>query len=434
MNLAEAYLLLFVLLVVVAAASVFFKSRMSMVTPIIFAACAVVTLVAQMGVRVREIVEGPFAYLDNAMWILCGAMFSCLLYENGTFQYIFQKLAARKRNPVLQLFLLVLFIAIPGMLTGIAAVSVLTTGLIAGKYLLSKGVEKAKAVEVVAVGAVLGVILPPLCMPGMITVIAHGPAGYPGSYEGYFLPCLVAALPALVVYCAISGSRVLGEVEAFAGGEEAGSPVCLVPLIVVALLLIGHNFLYFVMPFLGYPIIYTIGFVLAVFLKAKSANPLEAAAGGARAAAVEVALMFAFGAATETLTLVGTMGTVSAHMAILNVSGILQAMVLLALVLAVGTLLGPGVAFVLGAFADYIVVEAMYGNTEMALFAMGLVLTVTMFTSLRGSIVEQAGQALEVAGVDGKDVLKKTWLPVALVVLVAVVYAAARVACKGLMI
>ena len=84
MNLAEAYLLL-------------------LVTPIIFAACAVVTLVAQMGVRVREIVEGPFAYLDNAMWILCGAMFSCLLYENGTFQYIFQKLAARKRNPVLQL-------------------------------------------------------------------------------------------------------------------------------------------------------------------------------------------------------------------------------------------------------------------------------------------------------------------------------------------
>ena len=45
-----------------------------------------------------------------------------------------------------------------------------------------------------------GVILPPLCMPGMITVIAHGPAGYPGSYEGYFLPCLVAALPALVVF------------------------------------------------------------------------------------------------------------------------------------------------------------------------------------------------------------------------------------------
>lgn len=434
MNLAEAYLLLFVLLVIVAAASVFFKSRISMVTPIIFAACAVVTLVAQMGVRVREIVEGPFAYLDNAMWILCGAMFSYLLYENGTFQYIFQKLAARKRSPVLQLFLLVLFIAIPGMLTGIAAVSILTTGLIAGKYLLSKGVDKAKAVEVVAVGAILGVILPPLCMPGMITVIAHGPAGYPGSYEGYFLPCLVAALPALIVYCAVSGSRILGTVEASGDGEKSGSPICLIPLIVVALLLIGHNFLYFVMPFLGYPIIYTIGFVLAIFLKAKSANPLEAAAGGARAAAVEVALMFAFGAATETLTLVGTMGTVSAQMAILGANDILQAMVLMALALVLGTVLSPCVAFVLGAFADYIVVEAMHGNTEMALFAMGLILSVTLFTSLRGGIVEQAGQALEVTGVAGKDVLKKTWLPVVLMVLVAVIYTAARVACKGLMI
>ena len=278
MNLAEAYLLLFVLLVVVAVASVFFKNRVAMVTPMIFVACAVVTLVAQMGVRVREIVEGPFAYLDNAMWILCGAIFSWMLYENGTFQFIFQKIASRKRGNVLQLFFLVLFIAIPGMLTGIAGVSILTTGVIAGKYLLDKGVEKAKAVEVVAVGALLGVILPPLCMPGMITVIAHGPAGYPGSYEGYFLPCLVAALPALVVYCAVSGNRILEKVESWDAKQAGGSAACLVPLAVVALLLIGHNFLYFVMPFLGYPVIYTIGIVLALILKARSVNPLEAAA------------------------------------------------------------------------------------------------------------------------------------------------------------
>ena len=434
MNLAEAYLLLFVMLVVVAVASVFFKNRVAMVAPVIFVACAVVTLVAQMGVRVREIVEGPFAYLDNAMWILCGAIFSWMLYENGTFQFIFQKIASRKRGNVLQLFFLVLFIAIPGMLTGIAGVSVLTTGVIAGKYLLDKGVEKAKAVEVVAVGAILGVILPPLCMPGMITVIAHGPAGYPGSYEGYFLPCLVAALPALVVYCAVSGSRILDKVESWDAKQAGGSAVCLVPLAVVALLLIGHNFLYFVMPFLGYPVIYTIGIVLALILKAKSVNPLETAAAGTRAAAVEVALMFAFGAATETLTLVGTVGTVSAHMAILGTSEMLQAVGLLLLVLVVGVVLGPCVAFVLGAFSDYIIVEAMYGNTEMALFAMGLVLCTTLFASLRGGLVEQAGQALEVTGVSNQDVLKKTWLPVVLVVVVAVVYAVARVACKSLMI
>jgi len=432
--LVEAYLLVFVLLVVVAVASVFFKGRMAMVTPIIFLACAVVTLVAQMGVRIREIVEGPFAYLDGAMWILCGAMFCWMLYENGTFQYIFQKIAAHKRHNVLQLFILVLFIALPGMLTGIAGVSILTTGVIVGKYLLDQNVEKAKVVEVVAIGTVLGVVLPPLCMPGMLTVVAHGPSGYPGSFEGYFVPCLVAALPAMVVYCAISGNRILGQVESWQAKEEGGSPLCLIPLIVVAILVVCHNFLYFVMPFLGYPLIYTIGFVLAIFLKAKSANPLTAASSGVRAAAVETALMFAFGAATETLTLVGTSGTVSAQMAILGVNEVFEVIVVLALILVVGTVLNPCVSFTLGGFGVYLVVEAMYRNTEMAMFAVGLVLCVTLFTSLRGGIVDQTGEALGVTGVSTKDVLKKTWLPMVLIVLVAVIYAAARAACKGLMI
>lgn len=433
MNLTEAYLLLFVMLVVIAVASVFFKSRMVAVTPIMFVACAIVTLVAQMGIRIREIAEGPVAYLDSSMWILCGAAFSFLLYENGTFQFIFQKIVGNKRNAVLQLMLLVLFIAIPGMLTGTALISIATTGLMVGRYLLNKGVEKAKAVEVVAVSAMFGVILPPLCMPAMLTTIAHGPSGYPGSFEGHFVPCLVVALPALIVYCAISGRRILGEMEAQAA-ETKGSALCLIPLVVVALLVIGHNFLYFVMPFLGYPLIYTIGFVLAIFLKAGSANPLEAAASGIRAAATEVALMCAFGAVTEVFTLVGVSGTLSTHMVLLGVNAIFEALVLLALILVLGTLLGPCVGFAMATIGTYLVVEAMYGNTEMAMLAVGIITALTLFTSLRGGLVEQAGNALEVTGVSGKDVLKKTWIPVVLMVLVAVIYIVARVACKALMI
>lgn len=434
MNLAEAYLLLFVLLVVVAVASVFFKGRMDRVTPCVFVACAIATLVAQMGVRVREIVEAPFAYLDNAMWLLCGGAFCWILYENGTFQYIFQKIVGNKRHNVLQLFLLVLFIAIPGMLTGTAAISVLTTGVIAGKYLLDKGVDKAKVVEVVAVGAGLGVLLPPLCMPAMLTVIAHGPAGYLGSFEGYFVPCLVAALPALVVYCAISGKRILDSVDSWQAEEKGGSPTCLIPLIVVALLVIGHNFLYFIMPFLGYPVFYIIGFVLAIFLKAKNANPLAAALDGIRAVAVETALMFAFASVTEVLTLVGTMGTISAQMAILNVDSVLQGVLMLLLTLVLGTVLGPCVGIIMGSFGTYIVMEAMYGKTEMAMLAVGIVLSMTLFTSLRGGVVDQTSEALGVNGVSGLDVLKKTWLPVVLIVLVAVIYLSARAACRILMI
>ncbi len=434
MNVTEAYLLLFVLLAVVAVVSVFFKNRIAWVAPAIFVACAIVTLLAGMGLRYREIVEGPFAYLDSLMWVLCGSMFSYLLYQNGTFQYIFQKITAKKRGPALQMLLLVLFIAIPGMITGTASAGILTTGLMAGKYLLSKGVEKAKAVEVVAVGALFGVVLPPLCMPAMLTTIATTQQGYPGAFEGFFLPCLIVALPALVVYSVMAGGRVLDGVEADASIKPAGGPVCLVPLIVVALLVFGHNFLYFVMPFLGYPLIYTIGFVLAVFLKAGKANPLESAAEGARVVAPELALMCAFGAAMETLTLVGTNGTLSAQMAILGVNGTLQTLVLAALVLVGGTLLGPCFAVVLATVANYLMTEALYGATDMPMLAMGMVVAVTLFTALRGGVVDLAGQALEVSGVSGSGVRKMAAVPVVLLLAVTVVYFVARAACASLMI
>ena len=107
MHVAESCLYLAVLLAIVAAASVFFKNRMELVTPVIFHACAVVTLIAGVGLRFREIVEGPFAYLDSSMQVLCGAAFCYLLYKNGTFDYIFGKIIAKKRGAVLQLMLLV---------------------------------------------------------------------------------------------------------------------------------------------------------------------------------------------------------------------------------------------------------------------------------------------------------------------------------------
>ena len=435
MNLTEAYLLLFVLLAVVAVLSVFFKNRIALVAPLVFVVCAIVTLLAGMGVRVREIVEGPFAYLDNAMQILAGAAFVFLLYHNGTLEYIFQKIVGRKRGNVLQLLFLTLFVALPAMLTGVALTSVLSTGLMVGKYLMDKGADKAKAVEVVAVGS-------PLCMPTMLTVIAHGPNGYLGSFEGYFVPCLVIALPALVVYCAISGRRILEDVQADPDREKAGGPVCLVPLIVVALLLISHNFLYFIMPFLGYPLIYTIGFILAVFLKAKSANPLTAAAEGMRSAAPELVLMYAFASVTEVLTLVGSVGTISAQFALATAASTLNsattgtflAVGLCVLVLIAGTFFGPALAVCIAAAGDFLLVEALYGNTEMAMFGLGAVLAISMFTSLRGGIVDLTSQALGADGVSGKSVVVKNVIPVILVCVVAVVYIVARVAAKALMI
>ena len=198
MNLTEAYLLLAVMLAVVAVVSVLFKGKSGLIAPLIFVAGLITALVAGLGFRLREVTEGPFVFVDTLMWVLCGAAFSYLLYVNGTFQFLFAKVVGKKRSPAAQMFILILFIGLPGMITGTALASVATTGLMAGRYLLDKGMEKSKVVEVVTVGALMGMLLPPLCVPAMAPTTARQGL-YPGAFEGYFLPILILALPALFV-------------------------------------------------------------------------------------------------------------------------------------------------------------------------------------------------------------------------------------------
>lgn len=218
MNLTEAYLLLAVMLAVVAVVSVLFKGKSGLIAPLIFVAGLITALVAGLGFRLREVTEGPFVFVDTLMWVLCGAAFSYLLYVNGTFQFLFAKVVGKKRSPAAQMFILILFIGLPGMITGTALASVATTGLMAGRYLLDKGMEKSKVVEVVTVGALMGMLLPPLCVPAMAPTIARQGL-YPGAFEGYFLPILILALPALIVYCCRPGPPGAGGVGS---GREHG--------------------------------------------------------------------------------------------------------------------------------------------------------------------------------------------------------------------
>lgn len=430
MNLTEPLLLLVVLLAIVAVASVFFKSRMTWVTPVVFLGCAVITLVAGMGIKIREIVEGPFVYLDSSMQILTGAAFCYLMYKNGTFQFLFDKIIAKKRGGFVQMLLLVLFIGLPGMISGSALVCVATTGMMAGKYLLDKGVDKAKVVEVVSVASVLGMLMPPLCGPAMMTTIARQ-GGYPGSFEGFFVPLLVATLPILIVYCIMAGGRILGDVEA-AEVEKKGSAICLLPMLVVAVLVICHNFTYTVTPFLGYPLIYTIGFVLAIVLKVESANPLISAADGMRAAAVEVAAMCAFASVVEILTVVGTNGTIAAWYTINKPDVNVYSLALMAVVLVLGYVLGPVMGITFAGFAVYVITVAI-SNDGIVMMGMAMVLALVYLTCLRGGIVDQTSEALGVSGVSSKTVFGKVLVPAILMLVMAVVFVVARASLAGLM-
>jgi len=47
------------------------------------------SLVAGMGIRFREIVEGPFGFLDSSLNVVCASVFVWLLYVGGCFDSLF---------------------------------------------------------------------------------------------------------------------------------------------------------------------------------------------------------------------------------------------------------------------------------------------------------------------------------------------------------
>ena len=59
-------------------------------------------------------------------------------------------------------------LAIPGMITGSSTAAVLTTGALVAPVLLKLGVQLQKTAAVIAMGAIYGMIAPPISLPAMI--------------------------------------------------------------------------------------------------------------------------------------------------------------------------------------------------------------------------------------------------------------------------
>ena len=438
MNLTEPILLFFVMCAIMAVASVLFKGKWGMIAPVMFVTSLVIMLVAGQGFQLRVATEGPFAYIDTVMWVMTGAGLVFALYRNGTFEFLFNKIIAAKRGNFVQMLLLVLFIGLPGMITGSALACVATTGLMAGKYLLDKGVEKAKVVELVAVGSLLGMMMPPLSITGMGIYISRSGI-YPAAWEGLFLPMLIVTVPALIVYSIMAGKRILAGVEADANADKSGSAICLVPLLVVFVLVLGYNFLYSVLPYYGgYPIIYLIGFVLALFCKNKSFNALTAYVDGITSVAIELALIMGYASLVETITFAGVSGTIQAQLLLSGINNNMTTLVLVAITLAGGFFLGSPFAYALaGLFTTLITnYNSFYpaSGFEMPVLGYSIAVSLTLLMCLRGGIVSHVCDKLETGEVKAGGVVKNALIPVIVMLLVAVVYIMASSQTIALMI
>ena len=193
----EEYLLALLMLGVVAVVEIITRNHPKWWAPALLLAAVAGSLAAGMGLRFREIVEGPFGFLDALLPCVVGMIFLRVLKDNGAWDALFSRLVGK--TPILSSFGALLFLALPGMLTGFAAASVLMSARPVYEHLLKRGAPKAKAVGFVAVGAFLGMMLPLAVV--LALVLVEGLLGsyvYVGGQVIIFLVGLVLAflLPA----------------------------------------------------------------------------------------------------------------------------------------------------------------------------------------------------------------------------------------------
>jgi GntP family gluconate:H+ symporter len=147
------------------------------------------------GFAIRHLVEGAFSYFETILIILTAMIFMKVLQSSGILDSItvfLLKTFHRKKIPLL--FTVMVLIMFPGMITGSSSAAVLSTGVLVAPVLMRLGLSKIKAAALIAMGAILGMIAPPV----NVLVMIMG-AGVDMPYIGMTVPLLIIVIPLAVV-------------------------------------------------------------------------------------------------------------------------------------------------------------------------------------------------------------------------------------------
>ncbi len=220
------------------------------------------------GVALHHLVEGSFGYFDTILIIVTAMIFMKVLQESGILDTVtailLKSFYRRKVALLLTVMALVMF---PGMITGSSTTAVLSTGALVAPVLMKMGLSRVKTGALIAMGAILGMIAPPV---NILVMIMGGGVDMP--YVGFTLPLLIIVIP-----LAVSTSLWLGyknikiieykqmkEVLPESFFKKYGFRLYL-PLIIVIGLLLGQSLMPGIIPDIGIPAIFLLGSFLGIF-------------------------------------------------------------------------------------------------------------------------------------------------------------------------
>ncbi|HEY8462767.1 MAG TPA: hypothetical protein VIM29_01850 [Bacillota bacterium] len=263
------------------------------------------------GFPLRHLVEGEFGYLDIVMVILTGIIFLRVLEANGSILVISKLLVKYCSGyPLLFLFLTLLFLYLPGMVTGLGAPAVLITGAMVIPILLKAGLSKNTTAALVSFSACMGSVTGPVNIPAMIVCNCINM-----PFEGFQLILPAITIPSGIIAVLILAyrpwlKRNLMNIKADfqQNSEDLTWWRALLPIMVVALLMILVRVAPSVVPDLHTPLIFVIGTVCA-WLTGKRVVTLKTLTNAVDSPILEIsALLLSVGVLVQISTLTGVTG------------------------------------------------------------------------------------------------------------------------------
>ncbi len=370
----------------------------------------------------RHLVDGSLGYIDPILTIAFAMIFMKTIEKIGVLDkigvFVLEKL---RRFPTLLLIALMFIMLIPGMITGSSATAVVTSGALVAPILMAIGIPKEKSIAIVAIGAILGMIAPPINIPVMVICdITDMP------YIGFELPLLIITIPLAIFAVLFLGRKHVKEIDLdhikenyeinFDIKEEVNGTVY-IPLALLVVLLIIVNAFPQILPPLGMPLVFFISTIPALFL-GKKANIIEVAESSMKVALPVIAMLIGVGMLVQALSFTGVRGMIVYYVMNLNQVKALGHPILL---------YGGAAIFLplVGTISPFASATIFGGPLVMALLATLNPIIVASAMSMLASIGDLvppsalAGRtSVEIVGYEGsyKDVLKKMIVPIVVIV------------------
>ena len=325
----------------------------------------------------RMMVEGEFGYVDTILTIGCAMIFMKVIEDSGALDALSSLIIEKfHKAPAVLLILIMLIIMFPGMITGSSTAAVLSAGSIMAPVLALMGIDAVTAGSIIAMGALLGMIAPPVNTAALIIC-----AGIDVPYVGFEGPLALLTFPLAILFVLLLGYKQARHldyeklkpalVEQDAVRKQYGLKIY-IPLVVLVLLMVVFKVLKLGED-IGMPLMFLLSAVTGLFT-GKKINVLQAVPAAIRTAAPVMGILMGVGMFIEVMTATGVRGLV-----VISCLRLPQVLWLVACAVSIplfGAVSSYGACSVLGVPFAYIYASLLGGNSVIVLAAISLIAAV----------------------------------------------------------